>query len=132
MPRYRITRMQNERSATRFDFDATDDGEAMRLLHDEACLDARFENSGDADAIEPDVFDETRGLDRLEKQGPVMLIDELSLKSQMPYSREARDFTLKVAKLGEEGAYDDAVEALSDLIAEARRLCGLEDAGEEG
>jgi len=126
MPRYRIVRMQNERSATRFEFDADDDEEAFRLLHDETELDARLDSSGDPDAFEPDVFDETRGLDRLEDGAFVILVDEHGLKNQMPYSWEARDFTAKVAALGEEGAYDDAIETLDALIAEARSLCGLD------
>jgi len=126
MPRYRIVRMQNERSATRFEFDAADDEEAFRLLHDETELDARLDSSGDSDAFEPDVFDETRGLDRLEDGAFVMLVDEHCLKNQMPYSLEARNFAAKVAALGEEGAYTDAIETLDALIAEARLLCGLD------
>ena len=73
MPRYRIVRMQNERSATKFEFDAADDEEAFRLLHDESELDALLDSSGDSDAIEPDVYDEIRGLDRLEDGAFVML-----------------------------------------------------------
>jgi len=126
MPRYRIVRMQNERSATRFEFDAADDEEAFRLLHDETELDARLDSSGDSDAFEPDVFDETRGLDRLEDGAFVMLVDEHYLKNQMPYSLEARSFAAKVATVGEEGAYTDAIETLDALIAEARSLCGLD------
>ena len=106
MPRYRIVRMQNERSATKFEFDAADDDEAFRLLQDETELDALLDSSGNSDAIEPDVYDEIRGLDRLEDGAFVMLVDEHGLKSQMPYSFEARDFAAKVATLGEEGAYD--------------------------
>jgi hypothetical protein len=126
MPRYRIVRMQNERRATKFEFDAADDEEAFRLLHDETALDTRLESSGDADAFEPDVFDETRGLDRLEDGAFVMLVDEHGLKNQMPYSIEARDFAAKIAALGEEGAYTDAIETLDAVIAEARALCGLD------
>jgi hypothetical protein len=126
MPRYRITRMLNERSATKFDFDAADDGEALRLLHDETSLDARLDSSGDADAVEPDALDETRGLDRFEDGALLMLVDEVSLKSQMPYSTPSRDFAARVAGLGEEGAYDDAIATLDALIAEARALCGLD------
>ena len=77
-------------------------------------------------AIEPDVYDEIRGLDRLEDGAFVMLVDEHRLKNQMPYSFEARDFAAKVAALGEEGAYDDAIETLDAVIAEARALCGIE------
>ena len=64
MPRYRITRTMNERSSTKFDFDAPDDAEALRILHDENCLDALLEGSGDADIVDPNALDETRGLDR--------------------------------------------------------------------
>jgi len=125
MPRYRITRMQNERSALTYDFDAADDAEALRLLHDEACLDTRLESSGDADILDPDALDETRGLDKFEDGALLMLVDELSLKNQMPYSAPSREFTAEVAALGTEGAYDDAVETLGALIAKARQLCGL-------
>jgi hypothetical protein len=127
MPHYRIVRMQNERSATKFEFEAAGDDEAFRLLHDETELDALLDSSGNADAIEPDVYDEIRGLDRLEDGAFVMLVDEHCLKNQMPYSFEARDFTAKVARLGEEGAYTDAIEALDAVIAEARALCGFAD-----
>ncbi len=126
MPRYRIVRMQNERSATKFEFEAADDDEAFRLLQDETELDALLDSSGNSDAIEPDVYDEIRGLDRLEDGAFVMLVDEHGLKSQMPYSFEARDFAAKIAKLGEEGAYTDAIETLDAVIAEARALCGLD------
>jgi hypothetical protein len=126
MPRYRITRMLNERSATTYDFDAVDDGEALRLLHDETCLDAALESSGDADIVDPDALDETRGLDRFEDGAWLMLVEELSFKSQMPYSTPSRDFAARIAGLGGEGAYDDAVETLDALIAEARLLCGLD------
>ena len=126
MPRYRITRSLNERSAMTYDFDAADDAEALRLLHDETCLDARLESSGDADIIDPDALDETRGLDKFEDGALLMLVDELSLKNQMPYSAPSRAFAAKVAGLGEEGAYTDAIETLDALIAEARLLCGLD------
>ena len=53
-----------------------------------------------------------------------MLVDVLSLKNQMPYSSPARDFAAKVAALGSEGAYDDAIETLDAVIAEACALCG--------
>ena len=124
MPRYRIVRMQNERSATKFEFDAADDEEAFRLLHDETDLAALLDTGGDSDAFEPDVYDEIRGLDRLEAGAFVMLVDEHCLKSQMPYSSPARDFAAKVAALGEEGAYNDAIETLDAVITEARALCG--------
>ena len=127
MPRYRITRMVNERTALKFDFDAADDAEAMRLLHDETCLDARLGSSGDADIIDPDaLLDETRCLDKFEDGALLILVNGLRLKSQMPYSAAARDFAAKVAALGAEGAYDDAIETLEALIAEARALCGIE------
>jgi hypothetical protein len=127
MPRYRITRTMNERSARTFDFDAADDAEALRLLHDETGLDARLENSGDADIIDPDALDEIRCLDRFEDGALLILVDELRLKGQMPYSAPSRQFAVKVAELGEEGAYDDAIETLDALIAEARALCGPPD-----
>jgi len=125
MPRYRITRLLNERSATKYDFDAADDDEALRLLHDETCLDARLESSGDTGIVDPDALDETRGLDRLEDGAFLLLVDEHCLKSQMPYSTPSRDFAARVAALGEEGAYDDAIETLGTMIAEARALCGI-------
>jgi len=124
MPRYRITRMLNERSAMKYDFDAADDEEAFRILHNETCLDTLLEGSDEADTVDPDALDETRGLDRLDDGAFVMLVDEHCLKSQMPYSSPARDFAAKVAALGEEGAYNDAVETLDAVITEARALCG--------
>ena len=126
MPLYRITRMLNERRATTYDFEAADDDEALRLLHDETCLDPRLQSSGDADIIDPDALDETRSLDRLEDGAFLMLVDEHGLKCQMPYSAPSRDFTAKVAAFGEEGAYHDAIETLDALIAEAPVLCGMD------
>jgi len=126
MPLYRITRILNERSATTYDFEAADDDEALRLLHDETCLDPRLQSSGDADIIDPDALDETRSLDRLEDGAFLLLVDEHCLKSQMPYSAPSREFTAKVARLGEEGAYHDAIKTLDALIAEARALCGID------
>ena len=125
MPRYRITRMLNERTATPYDFDAADDEEALRLLHSETSLDTLLESSGEPENIDPDALDETRGLDRFEDGAFVMLVDELRLKSGMPYSGGARDFAARVAALGDEGAYNDAIETLESVIAEARILCGL-------
>jgi hypothetical protein len=125
MPRYRITRILNERAATPYDFDAADDEEALRLLHTETSLGTFFDNPGDPEYVDPDAIDETRGLDRLDDGAFVMLVDEIRLKSEMPYSGEARDFAARVAALGEEGAYNDAIETLESIIAEARNLCGL-------
>ena len=56
------------------------------FLHDESCLDARLENSGDADNVDADALDEIRGFDRFEDGALVMIVEEHSLKSQMPYS----------------------------------------------
>ena len=126
MPRYRITRFMNERSAMTYDFDAADDEEAFRLLHDETCLDVLLQGSGDADIVDPDALDETRGLDRFEDGALLMLVDEHCLKGQMPYSSPSRQFAVNVAALGEEGAYDDAIDTLGKVIAEARALCGME------
>jgi hypothetical protein len=126
MPRYLITRILNERSAKTFDFEAADDEEALRLLHDETCLDARLEHPGGTSVILSGILDETRGLDKFEDGALLMLVDELSLKSQMPYSAASRDFAAKVAALGKEGAWHDAIETLEALIAEARALCGIE------
>jgi 23S rRNA U2552 (ribose-2'-O)-methylase RlmE/FtsJ len=125
MPRYRITRMLNERSAMKYDFDAADDEEAFRILHNETCLDTLLESSDDADVVDSDALDETRGLDRLDDSAFVMLVDEHCLKNQMPYSSPARDFAAKVAALGDEGAYTDAIETLDAVITEARALCGI-------
>ena len=56
------------------------------FLHDESCLDSRLENSGDADNVDADALDEIRGFDRFEDGALVMIVEEHSLKSQMPYS----------------------------------------------
>ena len=125
MPRYRITRILNERIAIPYDFDAACDEEAFRLLHTETSLGTFFDNPGDPEYVDPNALDETRGLDRFEDGAFVMLVDELRLKNEMPYSGEARDFAARVAALGEEGAYNDAIETLESVIAEARNLCGL-------
>ena len=51
--------------------------------------------------------------------------DEIELPGEMPYGQPSRQFVLNVAALGEEGAYDDAIETLERLIEEARALCNI-------
>ena len=93
----------------------------------ETCLDTLLESSSETPtAIDPDALDETRGLDRLE-DGALAHAGRRATASRTrcPIPSPARDFAAKVAALGEEGAYDDAIETLDAVIAEARALCGL-------
>ena len=82
--------------------------------------------SGDADLVDCDVSDEVIALDRHKDDGSYEVIeDEIELPGEMPYGQPSRQFVLNVAALGEEGAYDDAIETLEKLIEEARALCNI-------
>jgi hypothetical protein len=124
MPDYRATRFRNAREARAYHFGAKDDEEAREILR----LGDALAWSGDADVVEPDVRDEVLALDRRKDDGIWEVVDdEIELPGERPYGRASQDFVDTVARLGEEGAYDDAIEALEEVIAEARRLCGIDD-----
>jgi hypothetical protein len=121
MTEYRATRFVNTREATTYDFTAASDEEALEILRSGDDL----EWSGDADLVDCDVPDETLALDRRKDGGGYEAVqDEIELPGQMPYGQPSRQFVLNVAALGEEGAYDDAIETLERLIEQARTLCG--------
>jgi hypothetical protein len=121
MAEYRATRFVNTREATTYDFTAASDEEALEILRSGDDL----EWSGDADLVDCDVPDETLALDRRRDDGAYETVqDEIELPGQMPYGQPSRQFVLNVAALGEEGAYDDAIETLERLIEQARALCG--------
>jgi hypothetical protein len=125
MPSYRATRLRNTREAVTYRFSAKDNEEAREVLRDGDDLPW----SGDADIVDPDVTDEVLALDRRKDDGDWEVVDdEIELPSERPYGRASRNFVDRVARLGEEGAYDDAIETLEEVIAEARRLCGIDDA----
>lgn len=120
MPDYRATRFLNTREAGTYDFTAENDDAAREILLSGDNLGW----SGDADLVEPDVRDEVLALDRRNGDGSYETVhDEIELPGEMPYGRPSRDFVARVAALGEEGAYDDAIETLEQLIEEARALC---------
>ncbi len=121
MPEYRATRFINTREAATYHFNAEDDAEARETLLSDDNLDW----SGDADLVDCDVPDEVLALDRRKDDGIYETFDdEIELSGQMPYGGPSRNFVRNVAALGEEGAYDDAIETLDKLIAGARALCG--------
>jgi hypothetical protein len=121
MPRYRAHRFINERSATHFDFEAENDETARNILLGGADL----AWSPDADAIDPGVTDEVHGLDRICEDGSFLMIEEeIPLPGEKPYSREARNFTAKVAALPLDAHPLQDVTTLHELILEARTLCG--------
>ncbi len=122
MPEYRATRFINTREADTYRFIAESDQAALETL----LPGGNIEWSGDADLIECDVPDEVLALDRRNEDGSYETVeDEIELPGQMPYGQSSRQFVLNVAALGEEGAYDDAIETLQRLIEEARALCNL-------
>jgi len=124
MPDYRATRFRNTREAGAYNFSAKDDEEARDALR----LGDTLAWSGGADIVEPDVTDEVLALDRRKDDGSWEVVaDEIELPSERPYGRASRNFVDYVARLGEEGAYDDAIATLEEVIAEARRLCGIDD-----
>ncbi|MFZ1107079.1 MAG: hypothetical protein WAN43_01850 [Rhodomicrobium sp.] len=124
MPDYRATRLRNTREAETYQFSAKNDEEALEVLR----LGENLAWSGDADVVEPDVTDEVLALDRRKDEETWEIVDdEIELPSERPYGRASRSFVEHVARLGEEGAYDDAVETLEEVIAMARRLCGIDD-----
>jgi hypothetical protein len=121
MPDYRATRLRNTREADAYHFSAKDDEEAREVVR-----------GGDADIVEPDVRDEVLALDRRKDGGDWEVIDdEIELPGERPYGQPSRNFVDRVARLGEEGAYDNAIETLDEIIAEARRLCGIDDGAAE-
>ncbi len=122
MPDYRATRFINTREADTYDFTAENDQAARETL----LLGDNLEWSGDADLVDCDVPDEVLALDRRNEDGSYETVeDEIELPGERPYGQPSRDFVLKAAALGEEGAYDDAIETLEKLIDEARALCNL-------
>ena len=122
MPEYRATRFINTREADTYDFTAENDQAARETL----LLNGNLEWSGDADLVDCDVADEILALDRRKDDGSYEAVeDEIELPGQMPYGQPSRQFALNVAALGEEGAYDDAIETLEKLIEQARALCGM-------
>ncbi|MFZ1107845.1 MAG: hypothetical protein WAN43_05820 [Rhodomicrobium sp.] len=124
MPDYRATRLRNTREAETYHFAAKNDEEAREILR----LGENLAWSGDADVVEPDVTDEVLALDRRKDEETWEAVDdEIELPGERPYGRASRSFVEHVARFGEEGACDDAVETLEEVIAEARRLCGIDD-----
>ncbi len=121
MPDYRATRFVNTREADTYDFAAENDEAAREIL----LSGDNLAWSGDADVVDCDFPDEVLALDRRMDDGSYETVDdEIELPGQKPYGAPARDFAWRVAKLAEEGAYNDAVETLARLIEEARGLCG--------
>ncbi len=122
MPEYRATRFINTREADTYRFTAENDQAARETL----LLGGNLDWSGDADLVDCDVPDEVLALDRRNENGSYETVeDEIELPGQMPYGQPSRKFVLNVAALGEEGAYDDAIETLEKLIEEARALCNI-------
>jgi hypothetical protein len=122
MPEYRATRFINTREADTCHFTAASDEAARELI-----LSGNIpEWSGDADLIECDLPDEVLSLDRSTGNGAYETVDdEIQLPGMMPYGQLSRDFVLSVAALGEEGAYDNAIDTLEALIEKARALCNI-------
>lgn len=128
MPEYRATRCINTREAQTCRFTAHNDEAARDML--------RSGNLPDwddkAELIHCDSTDETLGLDRRNPDRSYdVIIDEIQLPSEMPYSQASRQFVLNVAALAEEGAYDDAIETLEHLIDLARELCATAQPAQE-
>lgn len=122
MPNYRATRFINTREADTYHFTAANDEEALKVL----LSGDDIEWSGDADIIGPDVIDEVLALDRRKEDGRYETVDdEIELPGMLPYGQPSRAFVLNVAALGEEGAYDDAIETLERIIEQARALCSM-------
>ncbi len=120
MPRYRASRFINTREADSYDFSAANGQEALETL----LSGDNLAWSGDADLIDCDVPGEILALDRRKNDGSYETVaEEIQLPGQKPYGQPSRDFVWKTAKLGEEGAYSDAIETSAALIEEARALC---------
>jgi hypothetical protein len=121
MPEYRATRYVNTREADTCHFVADNDEAARAML---LCGD-HPDWSGDADLVDCDAPDEVLALDRRNGDGSYETVaEEIELPGMLPYAQPSREFVLSVAVLGEEGAYDNAIDALEALIEKARALCG--------
>jgi hypothetical protein len=114
MPEYRAIRFINTREPDTCYFSA-ENGEAARAM---LLSGAHPGWSGDADLVECDVTGEVFALDRRKAGGAYETVeDEIPLPGEKSNGQPSRDFVSKAAKLGAEGAYDDALETLERLAA---------------
>ena len=141
MPKYHATRTLNKREAEYIEFDAHSDEDALAIIKSQTSI----VSLGDWESVEnsdctPDACDVRLSLDRINDQASSKRdkyielfggFDAITLKSEMPYSRDSREFVKKVAELREafSSYYDEerSHAMLSRLIEEARKLCGKED-----
>ena len=122
--KYTAELFRNTREVVYHDFDAKDDAAARKYIisHTESCdIDWIDREDSDADC---DTGDRTISLYRGDPTWNNAIEEGITLKSEMPYSMDAREFVRRVAKTGLGFTQHEAAITLQNLIHEARKLCG--------
>ena len=124
-PQYMALRSSNRRETEYMLFRADSDETAVQeILEREAAGDTDWngveDDNGIADA--PDVEISVR---RREDGKWRAIASGVRVAEDRPYTDDARALARELAALAKEGAYDDAVEKLDEMIRKARRICGL-------
>ena len=128
MPEYVATLARNERHYSQLEFEARDDGTALAYLRQ--CYRRQIipwepdTETGDADALDPILMLNHCTGRGAQREG---VADEMRLPGFVYYG-DLKRFAERVAALAKEGAYDDAIETLDDVIREACDLLAGETA----
>ena len=125
MPFYRVTLAENTRCYHKHDpIEAATPDAAADIARDLGAW-THTEFGDTADAEEPTFF-----VDECDEDGG-RLPNGKTLDLDYPgyvYKAGLEQFARKIAALSQEGAYNDAIETLDDLIREARAMLGMSDA----
>ena len=135
LPLYRAIRSSNRRESEQMEFRAENDEEAVRqILAREEAGDTDWDSVEDGNDIAdaPDatftIERNTRAGDWRSGSGWAVVAKDIRVAVDMPYTDDARAFAQKVAAIprpiGRVLAIGDVT--LDELIAEARRICGLD------
>ena len=128
MPEYVATLAQNERHYSKFEFVAADDEKALAYLRqcqEAGCIPWEPDTeTGESDALDPILMLNHCTGRGAQREG---VADEMRLPGFVYYG-DLKRFAERVAALTKEGAYDDAIETLDDVIREACDLLAGETA----
>jgi len=122
MPFYRVTLAENTRCYRKHDPIEAATPEAAADMARELGAWTQTEFGDTADAEEPTFF-----VDECDEDGG-RLPNGKTLDLDYPgyvYKADLEQFARKIAALSQEGAYDDAIETLDDLIREASVMLGI-------
>jgi hypothetical protein len=124
MPKYTAELYRSAREVLYHEFEADNDEAAREYIVKNtekyridwiACEDSDASDGGTEDCL----------IDLRPSSGSGKHQEGIRLKSEMPYSWDAREFVKKVATMA---FPKSCVEALTDLKLEARKICGMEEA----